>query len=528
MRKLLQKLTCSVIIPAIFFSGFFNAYATDALSILIGDLNKDGICSVSDIILLRTYIMDPEKMPQQDFETADINGDNVLTVSDVVALRKIIMSDAQPTQLIIEPDSCVLTVGDTLKFIAKLTKGELQSDVIWNTDNSEVAQVDENGVISALSPGQAIVTATYEELSCFVHITVCPNLTEGMYTIKSISGEQYLYVDSEDIAFGTLQNDDKYKFNIKPDGECIVLETQDGKFFELAKSEETESIVIGSNPQKFIPIKAQDNAYILKPSDNTESSVVFNIESGLMIGDYDPQNLDSHFVLNLIKDAVVFNTGGEGLNVRKGPGTQHEIVSAFVENARVVILSEALDGWYYVAGTDYSGKSVEGYCSGEFLKIIEKQESVLLCPVRRDGTSTVTQEYKPGTHNGIDIASYHGVHVDILAVAAGKVTGMSASCTHNHGKKLGQTFCYDDKYCNSNMGNYVRIDHGNGIITTYMHLTDVYVNVGDQVQAGQVIGTMGSTGRSTGVHLHFEIRVDNVRVEPREFIALPDRYVPIC
>lgn len=329
------------------------------------------------------------------------------------------------------------------------------------------------------------------------------------------------------IAFGEIQNLDNYKFNLKLVSDGIVLETRDGKYLAIDHTEETVRMVIGEIPQSFVPISVTENTYILSLADDLKSSIVQDSSNGLVIGEYDTQNINSHFVLNLIKEAVVYNTSGEGLNVRIGPGTQYKRVSAFSENARVMILSDSIDGWYYVAGTDYNGKMVEGYCSGQYLKIIEKKNSVLLCPVKRDGTSTVTQEFKSGSHNGIDIASYNGVHVEILAAASGKVIAMSTSCTHNYGKKLGQTFCYDNKYCNDNMGNYVRIDHGNGIVTTYMHLTDAYVKVGDTVEAGQVIGTMGSTGRSTGVHLHFEVRADGIRVEPRDYIDLPGLYEPI-
>jgi murein DD-endopeptidase MepM/ murein hydrolase activator NlpD len=63
-------------------------------------------------------------------------------------------------------------------------------------------------------------------------------------------------------------------------------------------------------------------------------------------------------------------------------------------------------------------------------------------------------------------------------------------------------------------GNRVMIDHGNGYVTLYAHLSSVYVNVGQSVNSGNAIGKMGSTGRSTGTHLHFEIRYNGVNQNP--------------
>lgn len=67
-------------------------------------------------------------------------------------------------------------------------------------------------------------------------------------------------------------------------------------------------------------------------------------------------------------------------------------------------------------------------------------------------------------------------------------------------------------------GNHVMIDHGNGFVTLYGHLSSIYVNPGQSIGRGQAIGRMGSTGRSSGVHLHFEIRLNGVLQNPLNYL----------
>lgn len=70
-------------------------------------------------------------------------------------------------------------------------------------------------------------------------------------------------------------------------------------------------------------------------------------------------------------------------------------------------------------------------------------------------------------------------------------------------------------------GNATVIDHGWGVYTCYWHQTEQYVSVGDMVEKGQVIGTVGSTGRVTGAHLHWEIWVNDVPVDPMQWVSEP-------
>ncbi|MFZ1721169.1 MAG: M23 family metallopeptidase [Microgenomates group bacterium] len=70
----------------------------------------------------------------------------------------------------------------------------------------------------------------------------------------------------------------------------------------------------------------------------------------------------------------------------------------------------------------------------------------------------------------------------------------------------------------SGYGNRVMVDHGNGFVTLYAHMSVLQVSVGQSVSRGSVLGQMGSTGRSTGVHLHFEIRRGGVLLNPLDYL----------
>ena len=67
-------------------------------------------------------------------------------------------------------------------------------------------------------------------------------------------------------------------------------------------------------------------------------------------------------------------------------------------------------------------------------------------------------------------------------------------------------------------GYYVMVDHGNGMVTLYAHNSKLLVQAGDTVEAGDVLSLSGSTGRSTGPHLHFEVRINGQRVNPRSYL----------
>jgi murein DD-endopeptidase MepM/ murein hydrolase activator NlpD len=102
---------------------------------------------------------------------------------------------------------------------------------------------------------------------------------------------------------------------------------------------------------------------------------------------------------------------------------------------------------------------------------------------------------RPAMHTGIDFRGITGENIHVTA--SGTVTSAGWS---------------------GGYGRMIEIDHGNGLATRYGHLSEIDVKVGDTVKIGQVIGRMGSTGRSTGPHLHYETRIEGEAVDPERFL----------
>lgn len=138
----------------------------------------------------------------------------------------------------------------------------------------------------------------------------------------------------------------------------------------------------------------------------------------------------------------------------------------------------------------------------EAAKEAEKNSAVVngitLASKPLDGTITSrfgeVSSLRSGAHTGLDIARPIGS--DIKVAGDGVVTFTA----------------YSGSY-----GKLVKVDHGNGVETWYGHCSKIYAKVGQQVSAGDVIAAVGTTGNSTGPHLHFEIRINNTPVNPQKY-----------
>lgn len=115
------------------------------------------------------------------------------------------------------------------------------------------------------------------------------------------------------------------------------------------------------------------------------------------------------------------------------------------------------------------------------------------------------------TQFGVPEWPYQAVHTG-LDIADGQTPGVTPIKAFRSGRVI-------TTETQGGLGNHVVIDHGSGVTSVYGHLASIAVQVGQEVDAGTIIGHEGTTGVSTGPHLHFEIRVNGQATDPHQFIA---------
>jgi murein DD-endopeptidase MepM/ murein hydrolase activator NlpD len=118
----------------------------------------------------------------------------------------------------------------------------------------------------------------------------------------------------------------------------------------------------------------------------------------------------------------------------------------------------------------------------------------------------------------IDETSPFGVRVDPFMHVAAMHTGIDFRGTMGEPIHVTAGGTVTSAGWSGGYGNMVEVSHGNGLATRYGHLSAIDVKVGQIVRIGQVIGRLGSTGRSTGPHVHYETRVNGEAVNPAKFL----------
>jgi len=270
----------------------------------------------------------------------------------------------------------------------------------------------------------------------------------------------------------------------------------------IEENKNVDNIELKSNPEYELKL-------INRETKTNEEQIASKIEEDAIITYkyYDiALNNETIETVNTIEEAE------EIVNQAKNENTEQEldlsILEKYTQNKDEVKVAEI-----EVAKTDVNNKITETLEKQEAEKQAEEaakkaQEELDAMPeingikiATKPISGTITSRYgessrlRKSTHTGLDISATTGT--DIKAVASGTVT-----CA---------------KYSGS-YGNLVKIDHGNGVETWYGHTSKMYVKVGQEVKAGDVIAAVGSTGNSTGPHLHLEIRINGTHVNPQKYL----------
>lgn len=229
----------------------------------------------------------------------------------------------------------------------------------------------------------------------------------------------------------------------------------------------------------------------------------------------------------------------DGLNLRSGPGTSYSVVATLPGGATVTITGPAKDGWAPVTSNGQSGWVDGAYVSADGASPMITANAVgssggatvsasagSTNSATRDSAASATPSPTPPppaagqtklawpstsrkistvfspSHLGIDIDEFNAPTEAAIASAAGTVTfaGGDACCSY---------------------GLYVMVDHGNGLSTLYAHLASISVQKGQVVGIGQKLGIVGCTGKCTGTHIHYEVRVNDKQVDPLRYLPPP-------
>lgn len=222
------------------------------------------------------------------------------------------------------------------------------------------------------------------------------------------------------------------------------------------------------------------------------------LESSKRIADLEKKNLLQEASFKEEREKLL-STAVSELNERS------EFIENVISNIGIKVKQNKIaakqnnSGGPYIAAEDTTYDELL-YRTDSYLKTIQA------LPLGRPTKGSVSSWYgkrqdplngKSAFHSGIDIRGRNGDPV--IATAEGKVSFAGR---------------------NGGFGRCVKIDHGNGYVTTFAHLENYHVKKGDYVSRGQVIGLVGDTGRSTGSHLHYEITYKGRSVNPSKFMKI--------
>ena len=292
-----------------------------------------------------------------------------------------------------------------------------------------------------------------------------------MYKV-SISGEELGYVENkqaleeilkEEITESSDKTIEDISLNKEPEYELkLVSRTENTEEKEVAQELKEETTVT----YKYYEIAVQENVVEKVNTSEEAEELVNEIKE-----ENDSEEIDLSIVEKYTQNEEEVDTSD--LEVAKA-NVQETIQTAIEEIAQQKEEEERWNALPSINGIKLAVTPIEGTITSRY---------------------GVSSRLRKSTHTGLDISAVTGT--DIKVVADGTV--ISAG--------------YSGSY-----GYLVKVDHGNGVETWYAHTSKMYVKKGDTVKAGDVIAGVGSTGNSTGPHLHLEIRVNGETVDPQDYL----------
>ena len=288
-----------------------------------------------------------------------------------------------------------------------------------------------------------------------------------MYKV-SVSGEELGYVENkealdktvkEEIIEETTKNIDEITFNQEPEYELKLVNrtenTEENKLVEELKEEVTVTY-------KYYEIAV--NNTVIEKVDTSE-------EAEQLVNQVKEENNENAINLSIVEK---YTQNEEEVSTSELEVAKTNVEQTVETKVEEIKQQEYIDSLPSINGIKLAVTPIEGRITSRY---------------------GVSSRIRKSTHTGLDIAAVTGT--DIKVVADGTV--ISAS--------------YNGSY-----GNLVKVDHGNGVETWYAHTSKMLVKAGDIVKAGDVIAKVGSTGNSTGPHLHLEIRINGEHVDPQDYL----------
>lgn len=252
-------------------------------------------------------------------------------------------------------------------------------------------------------------------------------------------------------------------------------------------------------------VRSHEQAYTVQEGDTISSiAAKFGVSIYTILWE---NNLTERSYIRPGDSLVILPTTGVTHKVARGENLDTIAKKYGVDKDRVVEYNELIDEDAIRIGDEIfipGGSKLPSYVPPAVAKTIRSYVGAPPASAAPSGTrlqwpttTTKITQYFSWRHTGVDIASRQSP--PIFAAEGGTVV-------------RAQTSGWNGGY-----GHNIIIDHGNGLQTLYGHMATLFVTVGDTVTRGQTIGIMGNTGRSTGPHVHFEVRINGVRVNPLSY-----------